>query len=576
MTQRRAAPGATLGCGPCTGPYWGALGGPAGQRQPRLCLSRAESEAQRLRQQIEAGQVPNAGPGRAAAVQEGSLPRLRADRARRVPGHRAPGAAGRGAHPGRAPGAGPDRERAGGRGSAGERPLADLGRFWGVAGGLSALCPQRVPFAVSRARDAMLFVAEWRFLVRDDEDPDLEGDPDPERDGVWKEDEEPPAHLWDSWTPGVVPVVDVSLPSEEDLPEDLSVAAEIPPVRPGEVPGAAPARGVPASPGQVPSGDVPVAAHAEGPLGQDTALGVPVPPGQPRSAAAAAPPRPRQPRRKPTMAPQPPRRGRQPSRAPERSLRPSRPPPAAPRPPAPPPAAPSEPAAPAAQEPREVTAKVGDQEARPPSSSSLSSVPSIQPRRASRSPGVPRLGARRGATRWVLPEVKVVDASGEPERGRAGASRSWLLLPGSVQVLPGAGRVPRAEPQLCDPWLASVRLAPGVTVRWGGSERRGPALAGHGDDEQGDEALRKAEDDLKPILPYPECRLSEYKESEEEPENALGARQLPGAVPAPEGSSSPRVSPVPGLAPGVAPWDAPGARGSTLALPKRTEVNKKI
>uniref|UniRef100_A0A8U8B340 Basic proline-rich protein-like n=1 Tax=Geospiza parvula TaxID=87175 RepID=A0A8U8B340_GEOPR len=107
--------------------------------------------------------------------------------------------------------------RAGGRGSAGETPPIIWGAFGGLggAGGVSALCPQRVPFAVARARDAILFVAEWRFLVRDEEVPEPDGDPEPERDGVWKEDEEPPAGIWDSWTPRVVAVAEASPPSEE-------------------------------------------------------------------------------------------------------------------------------------------------------------------------------------------------------------------------------------------------------------------------------------------------------------------------------------------------------------------------
>lgn len=84
---------------------------------------------------------------------------------------------------------------------------------WESRAGVSALSLQRVSFTVSRARDAILFVAEWRFQVRDDGEPDPEGDPDPERDGVWKEDEEPETCTWDSWAPGVPPIV--SRPSEQ-------------------------------------------------------------------------------------------------------------------------------------------------------------------------------------------------------------------------------------------------------------------------------------------------------------------------------------------------------------------------
>lgn len=139
----------------------------------------------------------------------------------------------------------------------------------------------------------------------------------------------------------------------------------------------------------------------------------------------------------------------------------------------------------------------------------------VQPRRPSRGTAVPRLSTRRLAARWVLPEVKVVDVSSEPDRGRGGPSRSLLVPSGVLQVIPAAGRSRKAEPQLCDPWLASARLAPGVTVRWGRGERRGPALPGlegREDDEEADEMVKKAGEELKPILPYPECRLSEYSE----------------------------------------------------------------
>ncbi|XP_064568155.1 uncharacterized protein C2orf81 homolog [Zonotrichia leucophrys gambelii] len=443
---------------------------------------------------------------------------------------------------------------------------------------LASVARQRVPFAVARARDAILFVAEWRFLVRDDKVPEPQGDPEPERDGVWKEDEEPPAGIWDSWTPGVVAVAEASPPLEELSSEELSEEdeAQSPPVGPGEAPGAAPAVDSPRPRGPVPSGALPVT--AKGPVGRDTVVGVPLSPGQSRSAAAPVqPPGPRPPPRpKPPSAPQPRERGRRRSRSPGRRRQPCRPPqpraappvapprpvprPVAPPPPVPPPAAPPEPAAPAAPEPREQEA------APPPSSSSRSSAASVPQRRPSRSPGVPRLGARRGASRWVLPEVKVLDVSTEAERPRLGASRSRLPVPGSlVQVIPGTARAARAEPQLCDPWLASVRLAPGVTVRWGHCERRGPALAGHAGDEHGDEALRRAEKDLKPILPYPECRLSEYGEAEEWQDRPLETERLPGPrLPAPGpalgGSVSPRVSPVQWLE--QTSGDPPGDRGS--------------
>ncbi|XP_015471685.1 uncharacterized protein C2orf81 homolog isoform X2 [Parus major] len=361
---------------------------------------------------------------------------------------------------------------------------------------LAAAARQRVPFTVSRARDAMLFVAEWRFPMRDDGDPDPGGDPDPERDGVWREDEEPQSCRWDSGTSGAVLVEDASLPSEAVPSGDVPVSDEAagPLVCPAEVPEAVP---VPAVPPEQPLCQAPSAAAAAPPEhipGDLTVVSVPGPPLP-----------------EPPIAPRCPGRGRRPSR-PSRPSRPRPAPPDAPRPPAPLPAPLPEPPTEAPQESQEATTELGDQE--PPSAgSSSSSLASLRSRRASRGPCVPRLGVRRGAARWVFPEVRVVDVSTEPERVRSGASRSRLAPPGSPQALPGAGRAAKAEAQLCDPWLASARLAPGVTVRWGGSERRGPTPVGHGDGEQEeDEAVRRAEKDLKPILPYPECRISEYGE----------------------------------------------------------------
>ncbi|KAM4899595.1 uncharacterized protein C2orf81 homolog [Sylvia borin] len=487
---------------------------------------------------------------------------------------------------------------------------------------LAAAVRQRVPFTVSRARDAILFVAEWQFPARDEGDPDPEGDPDreedpnreedtdPERDGIWSEDEEPQTCPLDSRTPCLVPVdYEGSLSSEESSSEDLPEAAEAesPLVCPGEEPDAISVLAVPLSPDQVPSEDFPVKAEPESPLmrpgevaGAAPVLAALLRPEVPAAAAAASPaqvpgadidmlmpgpsrpeppsaPRPlergrrlsRDPRRGAILAqspekdrrlsrdtgsfgifaPRPPEKDRRLSwapgsfgipaqpperrrrlswapgssgilaQAPDRSSQPSRPPQPRPAPQdapqarAPVPTAPSEPPAQAPQVSHEGTAKVSHQV--PPSPPPGPSRPPMQPRRPSRGTGVPRLGARRVAARRVFPEVKVVDVSSEPEWGRAGASRSRLVLSSAPQVSPGTGRPRKAEPQLCDPWLASARLAPGVTVRWGRSERRGPALPGHGgheEAEEDDEAVKRADKELKPILAYPECRLSEYDE----------------------------------------------------------------
>ncbi|XP_066041273.1 uncharacterized protein [Chamaea fasciata] len=335
----------------------------------------------------------------------------------------------------------------------------------------------------------------------------------------------------DSRTPCIVPVdYEGSLSSEEISSEDLSVKAEpeSPLVCPSEVPDAAPVLAAP-----LPAEQVPAAAAAAPPAqfpGADIDVPVPEPP-RPESPRA---PRPRERGRRLSRDPgsvgipaQPPEKGRRLSGAPEsgsilaqppkRGSQPSRPPqprPApqdVPQPRAPVPTAPSEPPAQAPQVSHEGAAKVSHQ--MPPTPPP--SLAPIQARRPSRGTEVPRLGARRLAARWVLPEVKVVDVSSEPDWGRAGPSRSRTVPSGVPQVVPGTGRARKAEPQLCDPWLAAARLAPGVTVRWGRSERRGPALpgyAGHEDVEEDEEAVKRADKELKPILAYPECRLSEYDE----------------------------------------------------------------
>ncbi|XP_054028082.1 uncharacterized protein C2orf81 homolog [Dryobates pubescens] len=59
---------------------------------------------------------------------------------------------------------------------------------------------QLVPFVVAQARDAILHIAQWRFLARDEGDSDLK-----DADGTWQEDEEPEPPTTDSWARGCVP-----------------------------------------------------------------------------------------------------------------------------------------------------------------------------------------------------------------------------------------------------------------------------------------------------------------------------------------------------------------------------------
>ncbi|XP_027577390.2 uncharacterized protein C2orf81 homolog [Pipra filicauda] len=239
----------------------------------------------------------------------------------------------------------------------------------------AAVARQRVPYTVSRARDAILCVVEWRFLARDEGDPDPGEDPDPERARAWSEDEEPQPCVLDTSAQGVVPV-----------------------------------RLVPPSLGEVPSQESPVTdeASSEHPLRALDAVTVPAvrlsrgevldakPPSQDPPAAAGAPP-----------------------------AVPGRVPGAVPTLPAPGPPRPKPPTAP----------RSPDRESRP-------------------------------------------------------------------------SRPPRPEPPPCDSWLSSALLAPGVTVRWAGGERRGPGTAGHGEHEEEEGEVSEAERELRPILSAPAFRLA--------------------------------------------------------------------
>ncbi|XP_062430461.1 uncharacterized protein C2orf81 homolog [Rhea pennata] len=72
------------------------------------------------------------------------------------------------------------------------------------------LARQRVPFTVNQAKDAILQITEWRFLMRD------EGELNLEEDATWQEDEEPEPCITDSWAQGSVPVTQEHLPPNPD------------------------------------------------------------------------------------------------------------------------------------------------------------------------------------------------------------------------------------------------------------------------------------------------------------------------------------------------------------------------
>ncbi|XP_070805232.1 uncharacterized protein C2orf81 homolog [Pituophis catenifer annectens] len=100
------------------------------------------------------------------------------------------------------------------------------------------LARQCVPYVIAQAREAMLQIVEWRFLVRDAGESDVAADP------AWQEDEEPSAAVPDSWAQGSVPVLQtvpspewevpaVKVPEEEapaleELPGEETTQAEMP------------------------------------------------------------------------------------------------------------------------------------------------------------------------------------------------------------------------------------------------------------------------------------------------------------------------------------------------------------
>ncbi|XP_069488549.1 uncharacterized protein C2orf81 homolog isoform X2 [Ambystoma mexicanum] len=74
------------------------------------------------------------------------------------------------------------------------------------------LAKQRIPFTISQAKDAMIQIAEWLFLVRDEGEPGL-------TTGCtcdWNEDCEPVPCITDSWAQGSVPVVHTGLTPRPD------------------------------------------------------------------------------------------------------------------------------------------------------------------------------------------------------------------------------------------------------------------------------------------------------------------------------------------------------------------------
>ncbi|KAM9580676.1 uncharacterized protein C2orf81 homolog [Guaruba guarouba] len=333
---------------------------------------------------------------------------------------------------------------------------------------------ERVPFTVGQARDALLQIAQWRFQLRD------EGDLDPEG-----EDEEPQPCTSDSWAEGAVPVLSTQrCPSEVSGPCTPFPGGQQDPDAVAEV-GSSPV-------------EPPFPGDASG--GSGTAPGPGPPPPEPPQDEAAAP---RFLKGKPARGQAPVPRAAPLLPARPRAPRPSRPP-APPEPPGP---------------DRPPRSSKGDEEGsvvlsgpkpRLPlfSGSSIFSLwsggaprSSVPKRGDSGSvPAVPGPGPGRRPERWIRPHVEVREPGAGRRRRGPGPSSSRLhrgpvsaagsqLQTAAAESRPPPGAAPRPLGSLLDPAL----LAPGVSVRWGGSVRRG---------ESGEQEPEQEETgELRPIRP---------------------------------------------------------------------------
>ncbi|KAH0615659.1 hypothetical protein JD844_025958 [Phrynosoma platyrhinos] len=106
------------------------------------------------------------------------------------------------------------------------------------------LSRQCIPYVINQAREAMLQIIEWRFLVRD------EGETEVPMDPAWQEDEEPVPCITDSWAEGSVPVVQAA-PARWETEEMLARLLDEAPAteEEEEAPGGGTAAGVALAPG---------------------------------------------------------------------------------------------------------------------------------------------------------------------------------------------------------------------------------------------------------------------------------------------------------------------------------------
>uniref|UniRef100_A0A8C9FY44 Uncharacterized protein n=1 Tax=Pavo cristatus TaxID=9049 RepID=A0A8C9FY44_PAVCR len=329
-----------------------------------------------------------------------------------------------------------------------------------------------VPFAVDQARAELLQAAAWRFLVRD------EGDAALEAMGAWQEDEEPPPCATDAWAEGAVPVLPVcSAPGHGEVmpppPSALWVSvllargagwgSQITPMGHHSLPLSSPALPFPRE----------AAGCALCPQPHCCPCALPRSPAPTRTlfhpklkvAVCHRLPPHRRCRTRCSMLPSPPRENQ---------------------------------AAPLCQSPR-------------------SEVRACD--RRSTAPGTAQLDL---PARWIQPQVEVLDPGAEPKRqprplrhrreprgpsGRdLGPGGSWpprgLAAVGAPRLLPpilGARQPSSSQSPVLGSLLGSVQLAPGVTIRPGGSE--GPRLCLPVRREDAEEETGEAKRDLRPLRP---------------------------------------------------------------------------
>ncbi|XP_064007878.1 uncharacterized protein C2orf81 homolog [Pogoniulus pusillus] len=331
---------------------------------------------------------------------------------------------------------------------------------------------QLVPFVVAQARDAILHIAQWRFLARDEGDLDLK-----DEDGTWQEDEEPEPLTTDSWAQGCVPTQHACLsPAEGEVSgaqnqcqqgrqDPLVVAETVSPQWSIQVTSTSAILPVPGSPRPESLPDK-VAIAPWSPKGKSPhAESLPFQPARPLS---------------PCPSPGQPEQRWYPLWSPHRDA--------------------------------EGSSKVRVSSHMPlhlsPSCASVAMMhPGPKQKVPNTTPGVPRLGSHCRPERWIWPQVEVLDPKAKPLAHPYGARwHSRSSEPGSPRL--PRGPVPMRRTQLQAPRAASLQptghlpkplgsawLAPGVTIRWGTSVKQEVK------EEEEEEKAEEAKQDLRPIHP---------------------------------------------------------------------------